>query len=154
MRSLAPIGFLLVLLTAAPAPAEEPPADQTVDVASFRSPTAAPLARLALAVAGVGLVGLALTAWARRRQQGRGDGGARIRVLASRSLGPRHQITLLEVGEHRLLVGMSPDSIATLADLSGELGFAEALDQRVPVPTEQGQRGLVDVIGRFEGLDG
>ena len=73
-----------------------------------------------------------------------------IEVLASRNLGSRHQLALVEVGEHRLLVGMSPESITTLADLS-LLPFGAELDRGMPA--EQEREELVDVIGKFQGLD-
>jgi flagellar biogenesis protein FliO len=143
-------GFLAIV----PVASAQDGKGETADVASFPSPTVAPLVRLALAVAGISAAGWGLTVWARRRHVTRGGENARIQVLASRNLGPRHQIALLEVGDHRLLIGMGGDSIATLADLSGGIPFGDELEKRFPQPTEEGRRTFVDMIGHFEGLDG
>ena len=74
-------------------------------------------------------------------------------MLASRSLSPRHRIALIEVADRRLLVGMGTDAIATLADLSDAPGFAAELEKRLPSEERQDGEKLLDVIGRFEGLD-
>ena len=120
-------------------------------VSSFASPTVAPLWRLGLAVGGVSAAGWAATVWARRRTIRRVGESMRIEVMASRNLGSRHQLALIEVGEHRLLVGMSPESITTLADMSLS-PFGAELDRSLPA--EQEREELVNVIGKFEGLDG
>jgi flagellar biogenesis protein FliO len=126
-------------------------ASETPDVAAFTSPTSAPLARLAAAVAGVGLLGWGLTLWARRRTQST-PGSERIAVVARRSLGPRHHVAILDAAGRRLLVGFAGDRISTLADLTDEQIFQEELEQSV-LPEEAPSEDLVDAIGRFEGLD-
>jgi flagellar biogenesis protein FliO len=120
---------------------------------SFSSPTVTPLVRLGLAVVSISAIGWGLTVWARRRHTKKGGDHARIQVLANRSLGPRHQVALLEVGDHRLLVGMGGDAIVTLADLTAGVEFSEEFERTLPRRTEAGRRSLVDVIGPFEGLD-
>ncbi len=58
-----------------------------------------------------------LLAWlARRLQQqlpGQKDGGA-IRLLATRPLGPRERLLLVQVGKEQILLGLTPGSIETL----------------------------------------
>ncbi len=130
------------------------PVTEKPDVAAFSSPTIAPLSRLAFAVAGIGALGWGLTHWSKRRRAKVGGEQARIQVLATRSVGPRHQVALLAVGDHRLLVGMGGDSITALADLTAEESFSEELAKNMPRPQEEGKSALLDVIGHFEGLDG
>jgi flagellar biogenesis protein FliO len=131
-------------------------AEDTPDVASFASPTTAPLARLAAAVTGVGLLGWGLTLWSRRRTRSMPD-GERIAVVARRSLGPRHHVAILDAAGRRLLVGFAGDQITTLADLTDEQVFQEELGRSLatePEQTEPSSPELVESIGRFEGLDG
>jgi flagellar biogenesis protein FliO len=144
---------MLLLFSAYSAAGAEPGPEQS-DVAAFASPTIAPLTRLALAIGGIGALGWGLTLWSRRRRAENGGENARIQVLASRSVGPRHQVALLAVGDHRLLVGMGADSITTLSDLTAEASFSEELAKTFPPQREEGKQALLDVIGHFEGLDG
>ena len=130
------------------------PAEQETDVAAFASPTIAPLTRLAFAVAGVAALGWGLTFWSKRRRIATTGEQVRIQVLATRSIGPRHQVALLAVGDHKLLVGMGGDSITPLADLTAEMSFSEELAKNMPPQREEGKNALLDVIGHFEGLDG
>ena len=154
MRSTILIAIASVLLAAVSTATAEETDPQESGATSFSSPTVAPLVRLGLAVASISAIGWGLTAWARRRHTKKGGENAKIQVLANRSLGPRHQVALLEVGDHRLLVGMGGDSIATLADLSPGVQFSDEFERTLPQRTEAGRRSLVDVIGPFEGLDG
>ncbi len=131
----------------------EPTAEET-DVAAFASPTIAPLTRLAFAIAGVAALGWGLTFWSKRRRIATAGEHAQIQVLATRSVGPRHQVALIAVGDHKLLVGMGGDSITPLADLTAEMSFSEELAKDMPPRREEGKNALLDVIGHFEGLDG
>ncbi len=130
------------------------PAEQETDVAAFASPTIAPLTRLAFAIAGIAALGWGLTLWSKRRRTAIAGEHAKIQVLATRSVGPRHQVALLAVGDHKLLVGMGGDSITPLADLTAEMSFSEELAKNMPPRREEGKKPLLDVIGHFEGLDG
>ena len=118
------------------------------DVASFPSPTALPLARLAGAVVVVSLLGWGLAAWSRRRNR-LSPGGERIEVVARRSLGTRHHVAIVDAGGRRLLVGFAGDRITLLADLTEERIFREELARELP------GNGATDPvgIGHFEGLD-
>ncbi len=127
-------------------------ATETPDVGSFPSQTAVPLARLAAAVGGVGLLGWGATIWSRRRIRST-PGEERIEVIARRSLGPRHHVAILDAGGRRLLIGFSGDRITQLADLSEERIFREELAQNIS-SEEEAPADRVDSIGRFEGLDG
>lgn len=153
MRGLAVSALLLLTLLPGGAEAGIEASSESVDVAAFPSPTVAPLTRLAIGIAGVCAVGLALSLWARRRRATLGGETARIQVLASRSVGPRHQLALISVGERRLLIGMGADSVTTLADLTVETTFAEELANSVPAQPDEGDPTLLGSIGRFEGLD-
>ena len=113
---------------------------------------AVPLARIAMAVAGVSALGWGLTAWTRRRRQQSPGGDAHIEVLARRGIGPRHQVILIEVSGQRLLVGVSGDRVAPIANLSEPPVFGAALQREIP---DDGlEQELVTSIGRFPGLDG
>ena len=147
MRVLPIFGTLaLAVLLGAPALA----AGET-DVASFPSPTSAPLARLAAAVAAVSLLGWGLAAWSRRRTR-LTPGTERIQVVARRSLGARHHVAIIDAGGKRILVGFSGDRITPLADLTDERAFQEELARELP-PDPAAALDPVGTIGRFEGLD-
>jgi flagellar biogenesis protein FliO len=125
--------------------------EDTPDVAAFPSPTSAPLARLAAAVAGVGLLGWGVTVWTRRRSRS-APGGERIEVVARRSLGPRHHVAIVDAGGRRLLVGFAGDHISTLSDLTETQIFEEELGKNLASDPPAAQE-TVGAIGRFEGLD-
>jgi flagellar biogenesis protein FliO len=160
---------LLALLCAAPASGAEPAAgggagaaaagaDSTEPAAgrreAFQSPTRRPLLRTAAVLGGLCACGIALSLWARRRRGFAGGGpAARIELLASRPLGPRHRVVLIEVEGRRLLLGVGADAVSTLADLTDEARFAAALERRMGPAGEPGDFGLGS-LGRFEGLDG
>jgi flagellar biogenesis protein FliO len=141
------------MLMGAAAPGGEPEPVQENDVAAFPSPTVAPLTRIGLAVAGIGAVGWMLALWARRRHGGSSDSAPGIRVLSKRSIGPRHHVALLEVGERQLLVGLGGDSIRTLADLTPETIFAAELQKELTPQEQPASENLLDHIGRFQGLE-
>ncbi len=144
---LAPFGAFADILT----PTVEEPTT-TPDVAAFPTPTVLPLVRIALAIVGVTMVGWGLTYWSRKRSLATGGVGAKIDILATRGIGARHQVALLEVSGRRLLVGMGSEAITTLADLTDELDFGTQLHQQID--PEETKEELVKMIGRFEGLDG
>ncbi len=134
--------------------AQAEPIAEKIDVAAFASPTIAPLTRLVFAIAGIGALGWGITFWSKRRRIAIAGEHAQIQVLATRSVGPRHQVALIAVGNHKLLVGMGGDSITPLADLTAEMSFSEELAKDMPPRNEEGKSALLDVIGHFEGLDG
>jgi flagellar biogenesis protein FliO len=135
------------------APGAEAEPAKEADVAAFPSPTVAPLTRIGLAVASVGAVGWMLALWARRRRGGSSDTAPGIRVLSKRSIGPRHHVALLEVGDHQLLVGLGGDSIRTLADLTPETIFAAELQKELSPQEHPGSENLLERIGSFPGLE-
>ena len=142
------LALLSACLPALAAAAEDAPP------APFASPTFEPLVRLCLALTAILAAAWGLGMLARRRRLARGIADARIDVLAMRSLGPRHRVALLEVGDRRLLVGLGADSIRTLADLSDALRFEQELAGQSGEAAQGTQTELVGAIGRFEGLDG
>jgi flagellar biogenesis protein FliO len=130
------------------------------------SPTLEPLLRMLAAVVGIALCALGLATWARRRRIQKSGVDHRIDVLAMRSLGPRHRVALIEVGERRFLVGLSGDGIRPIAELDGgdfDRQLETALPEVAPPPVASDRsRGTSPVaeaspigsgIGRFEGLD-
>ena len=117
-------------------------------VETLPASTTAPLVRLAAVLVGMGALSSGLAYWSRRRRQALPGGDASIRILAHKSLSPRHQVVLIDVSGHRLLVGTAPDSISSLADWGGD--FAPALERELP---RRETPELVDAIGPFEGLD-
>ncbi len=157
---LAALALLIAL--AAPALAGDSPfagstgqiaaSSELPDVKSFPSPMAAPLARMfgilfVLCAAAAGL------AWWSRRRRGIGPGNEnKIQIVASRGIGPRHNLVLVEVGERRLLLGTGPETVSSLADLTEVPPFSEELARALPADRSGGE-ALAEVIGTFEGLD-
>lgn len=67
-------------------------------------------------------------AWLLRRFMPLRGGEGAIKVLGGLTLGSRERVVLLQVGETRLLVGISPGRVATLYALDGQEGtFAHEL---------------------------
>jgi flagellar biosynthetic protein FliO len=56
----------------------------------------------------------------RRFQTGGTAPGARIRVLESRTIGPKATIHLVAIGDRQLVVGLTPGRLVTLAELSAD----------------------------------
>jgi flagellar protein FliO/FliZ len=56
----------------------------------------------------------------RRFQTGGTTAGARIRVLESRTIGPKATIHLVAIGDRQLVVGLTPGRLVTLAELSAD----------------------------------
>lgn len=154
----------LLLATAGAALAEEPapaPGAQTAalgtralpEVASFPTPLAGTLARVLAALAAITGAGAGLAWWSRRRRGLAGRASHRIQIVASRAIGPRHQLVLVEVGERRLLLGTAPESVRALADLTEIEAFSAQLARELPESERAERRELVGGIGAFEGLD-
>ena len=94
---------------------------------------------LSLGVSVVVVVGVViLLGWlySRLRFNG-GAGGKTINIVATRGLGPKERLLLVEVGDKQLLVGMTAASVQTLHTfdrpvvaeevINEELGFADRL---------------------------
>jgi flagellar protein FliO/FliZ len=56
----------------------------------------------------------------RRFQTGGPSAGSRIRVLESRTIGPKATIHLVAIGDRQLVVGLTPGRLVTLAELSAD----------------------------------
>jgi flagellar protein FliO/FliZ len=56
----------------------------------------------------------------RRFQTGGASVGSRIRVLESRTIGPKATIHLVAIGDRQLVVGLTPGRLVTLAELSAD----------------------------------
>lgn len=130
---------LLMLCFALPATAEPDPAatDTTTAPAAaaeraFPTPLAGSFARVLAALALITGSGAALAFWSRKRRGLVGSPTGRIQILATRAIGPRHQLVLVEVGERRLLLGTAPESVRTLADMSEVPPFAAQLARELP----------------------
>ena len=130
--------------TASPTAASPPPV-----AASFPTPMAATFARICAAIALISGAGVALAWWSKRQRISRSGGEHRIDILATRALGARHNVVLIGVGDRKLLVGTSPDSVRALADLSEAPAFSAQMDRELPERNTE----LLESIGRFEGLD-
>jgi flagellar biogenesis protein FliO len=141
----------------APAAAAEEPgtarARALPEVASFPTPLAGTLARVLAALAAITGTGAGLAWWSRRRRGAAGGTSQRIQIVASRAIGPRHTLVLVEVGERRLLLGTAPESVRALADLTEIEPFAAQLARELPESERAERRELVGGIGSFEGLD-
>lgn len=146
-RVMAVIGVLALLLPASPLPllaalqsdaAAGPPEMATGGV----------LLKLILALVAV-LVLILLLQKAARRWGGSfqaGGGSESIRIVSSRSVGPRMSLALVQVMNRTLLVGISPQGIRQVADL----GAAEGLSAGTPLRATQ-QRGAAPVTGGILG---
>jgi flagellar protein FliO/FliZ len=72
-------------------------------------------------------------AWVVRRfVQLPGIGKGAVRVLGGVSLGARERAVLLSVGKRRLLIGVAPGQVRTLADLGVDAEEDEALPEEPP----------------------
>jgi flagellar biogenesis protein FliO len=154
LSRIAPL--VLVALTLSPAVvhgADAPLARRLPEVDAFPTPMAAPLARIGFILAGISALSAGLAFWSRRRRQAIGGTDANIRILANRNLSSRHQIVLLDVGGHRLLVGTGADAITMLADLTEKEFFSRTLRQHLPEEKAEPDSDFLDAIGKFEGLD-
>ena len=113
----------------------------------------APLTKMGLALAAISAISGGLALWSRRRRRAFGGGDANIRILANRSLSNRHQVLLLDVGGHRLLVGTGGDAVTILADLTEDEVFSGKLDRHLPQAGSMPEPDFLEKIGKFEGLD-
>jgi flagellar protein FliO/FliZ len=77
------------------------------------------------------LILIAVASWgARRLHTPRGPGQGHIRVIQGLSVGSREKLLLVEVGEQRVLIGMSPGRMQALASFAARddaVSFADAL---------------------------
>ena len=118
-----PLPFWLTLLPATALAEQGPPAQQAL------APAAASLGQSAVTTDVGGqviqlLFGLLLViglifllAWLARRVQQQVPAGGRndsIQLLATRPLGPRERLLLVQVGKEQVLLGLTPGSIETL----------------------------------------
>jgi flagellar biosynthetic protein FliO len=79
----------------------------------------------------------------RRFQTGGTPAGARIRVLESRTIGPKATLHLVAIGDRQLVVGLTPGRLVTLAELSADeldIGAGEDLD--LGLDGADGSRGI------------
>lgn len=118
--------------------------------AGFGGPSLATWLRLGLALALVLGMILALQ-WAARRfgQGARGSDG--IRVVSQRSLGPKLSLAVIEVGGRTLLVGLSPNGVAPVADLTsspvgGAAPGAALAPPSAPSPAMEAPRSFRDEL--------
>ncbi len=144
---------LVIGATAASAAPGEDAAARNPSVDSFPTPMVAPLTKMGLALAAISALSGGLALWSRRRRQTLGGADANIRILANRSLSNRHQILLLDVGGHRLLVGTGGDAVTFLADLTETELFSGKLDRHLPRAESTPEPDFLEKIGKFEGLD-
>ncbi len=84
----------------------------------------------------------------RRVQAGPRTAAARITVLETRPVGPKAQVVLVAIGAHRLVVGLTPGGMSTLADLSA--ADLEGDAATVPNADERGSARLLRA-GRLPG---
>jgi flagellar biogenesis protein FliO len=132
---------LVILSLATPALAQDTPdasagrpdsPSPAAQIGDFPTPLAGSFARVLAALALISGGGAALAWWSRKRRGLIGSTTGRIQILASRAIGPRHQLVLVEVGERRLLLGTAPESVRALADLSEVPPFAAQLARELP----------------------
>ncbi len=119
-------------------------ADATPDDAGARL-VESPLSSANLIETGLGLafvlaVMLAIAWLVKRYGQVPGIGKGQVQILGGVSLGAREKAVLLSVEGRRLLVGVAPGRVQTLADLGEsavtERSFAEQLDTVTASPRE------------------
>lgn len=144
MRMWGISGALLLALPVAAEPLAEAPA-KPASVTSLGSQ----LAQLSLGLLLV--IGLIFVlAWLARRLQQRlptaNNGNETIQLVASRALGPRERLLLVQVGEEQVLLGLTPGSIETLHVLQ------EPVNLTTPEPQTVGDfaRRLKQVLRQSE----
>ena len=79
---------------------------------------------------------MAALLWALRKLQSRmnsPNSGRRLNVIESLSVGPRQKFALLRVGQHEVLVGITPTQMTALAHWPE--GSDQAAMQLAPAPT-------------------
>ena len=79
---------------------------------------------------------MAALLWALRKLQSRlnsQNSGRRLNVIESLSVGPRQKFALLRVGQHEVLVGITPTQMTALAHWPE--GSNQAAMQLAPAPT-------------------
>jgi flagellar protein FliO/FliZ len=79
---------------------------------------------------------MAALLWALRKLQSRlnsQNSGRRLNVIESLSVGPRQKFALLRVGQHEVLVGITPTQMTALAHWPE--GSDQAAMQIAPAPT-------------------
>lgn len=93
---------------------------------------ASPLTRVGLPLAALCAAALAIVAWQKHRRRARAP-EAEIEVLASRSFGPKHRLSLVRVEGRRLLVSSSPEGMRLICALeSNTESFEQALSAALP----------------------
>ncbi len=155
-RSLALVLTFVALVVAATAASAAPGAEaagRNPSIDSFPTPMVAPLTKVGLALAAISALCGGLALWSRRRRVALGGADANIRILANRSLSNRHQVVLLDVGGHRLLVGTGGDAVTILADLTEKEFFSDKLDRHLPRAESRPEPDFLEKIGKFEGRD-
>ena len=155
-RSLALVLTFVALVVAATAASAAPGAEaagRNPSIDSFPTPMVAPLTKVGLALAAISALCGGLALWSRRRRVALGGADASIRILANRSLSNRHQVVLLDVGGHRLLVGTGGDAVTILADLTEKEFFSDKIDRHLPRAESRPDPDFLEKIGKFEGLD-
>jgi len=73
---------------------------------------------------------MAALLWALRKLQTRmstQNTGRRMQIIESLSVGPRQKFALLRVGEHEVLVGITPTQMTSLAQWPAEISSAKNL---------------------------
>jgi flagellar protein FliO/FliZ len=103
--------------------------------------SAANLANTALGLLLVLAVMLALAWLVRRFMQVPGVGKGAVRILGGVSLGARERAVLLSVDKRRILVGVAPGQVRTLADLGIDETLDEASDAAADAPPFAQQLG-------------
>lgn len=91
-----------------------------------------------------------------RRLSGAGDAAGPLEAVASLRLSPTHQVRLVRLGRRLIVVGLTGQSMATLAEVSDPREIADLLERagvkqsptRAPVPTEPGTDYLHDTTTR------
>ena len=139
----------------APAPVEDGPATplavrptQATPLALAASPEGVGLGYKLLALLAIG-GGVALYLYRKRGALRPGGQASQIDILARVGLGVRSELVLVEVEGTRLLVGMTPSAIQTLAvlDTSEEVGEAAPEDVGRPINLGERVRSLLGTDG-------
>lgn len=131
MRSL--VWAAPALAAATPLLAGEPAKTGELTASQVSGSLGAQLAQLSLGLLLV--IGLIfLLAWLARRLQQRlprGNGNDSIQLVASRALGPRERLLLVQVGNEQVLLGLTPGSIETLHVLQEPISVPDDRPQTV-----------------------
>lgn len=156
--ALAPAAAPAPVAAVAPPKEAEPPLALRPSKALELAPAPAPTPWPYKIMFGAAVLAAAVLVWRKRRgATAMGASSTAVRVLGKTTTGLRGELTLVEVGGMRILVGITPSSMQTLAVLPDDFSDAAAAPESEPVrdsrvvPAQRGA-GKRDLASRARSL--